>query len=390
MSVYKRGDRWYYHVRRLDPVSGKVYESRRAARPDNTKADALRCEAEAEAAIRDMIDGREAPSELTLVEFVPEFLIFCASPSASRKGANRPGELREKTRTFDLHLIPFFGAMPLADIRPYHVDEYTAAKKAAGLTTKTINNHIGILRRLLKVAERRELIEKAPYIPHLGKAGEDKVTEDMVLTTHELSLLLSNTSPRWRPLVAFAVDTGLRLSELRALKWTDLHVRNGTPYVHVQRGLTNAGFGLPKSGQSRWVPFRPYIHEMLQQLPHHSEYVFSSNGRKCPTSHTHFAEVLTRATKKAGLTKHVHPHMLRHTFVTQCLMQGIPVRVIMGWSGHSSLSAFEVYSHFIVGAHDGEWVAKRNDPAQDAWLGSGSANVAKVGAANVATLTVVQ
>ena len=130
-----------------------------------------------------------APKIPTFAEFVPDFMRFQASPAASRRGANKPGELREKQRIFDNHLLPAFGALRLDQISARLVDTYVAVKAAPGggasrtrakatttaanrrsnarskaLAPSTIANHLILLRRALSVAHRWELIERVPAI----------------------------------------------------------------------------------------------------------------------------------------------------------------------------------------------------------------------------------
>src|SRR5690606_29893233 len=84
---------------------------------------------EGDADIEASIEG--APATVpTLAEFVPEFMRFQASPAASRRGANKPGELREKQRTFDNHLLPAFGGVRLDQISARMIDGYVAARSA--------------------------------------------------------------------------------------------------------------------------------------------------------------------------------------------------------------------------------------------------------------------
>ena len=55
--------------------------------------------------------------------------------------------------------------------------------------------------------------------------------------------------------------------------------------------------------------------------------------------------VLVAAAKRARVGKHVHPHMLRHTFASHCTMLGVPPAKIQQWMGHASLQTTERYAH---------------------------------------------
>jgi len=50
--------------------------------------------------------------------------------------------------------------------------------------------------------------------------------------------------------------------------------------------------------------------------------------------------MVAKTARKGGLDKHVHPHLLRHTFASHCYERGIPPQVLQQWLGHASIAAF--------------------------------------------------
>ena len=60
--------------------------------------------------------------------------------------------------------------------------------------------------------------------------------------------------------------------------------------------------------------------------------------------------MVTEAGKAAGVDKHVHPHLLRHTFASHCYMQGIPPQVVQAWLGHAHITTTERYAHLAPNA----------------------------------------
>ena len=146
----------------------------------------------------------------TLKAFAPEFLEFQASPAAHpTKGANRKGEIVEKDRILRLHLIPAFGSQRLDKISARDIDKYTAKKNASGLSAGTVTNHLIVLKRLLNVAKRWELIDRVPIIP-----TPKKPNRVVFLDFEESVNLMKQTPLTWKPFILLALRSGLRLGEL--------------------------------------------------------------------------------------------------------------------------------------------------------------------------------
>jgi integrase len=296
--------------------------------------------------------GPRAP---TFAEFLPEFMRYQASPAASRRGANKPGELREKQRVFDNHLLPAFGSLRLDQISPRMIDRYIAAKSSSAtakpstrrarygepLAPATVSNHIILLRRVLSVAHRWELIDRVPAIhcPAPGAARTD------FLTFAEADRFLGAAEADWRPLLLLAIRTGLRLGEIRALRWRDLHIDPG--YLRVERNLTKSGYGQPKSGKARTVEMSIDLRDAMRAHPRArspEDLVFcQADGR--PWSEGQVYRAVKATAKRAGLRRDVHPHMLRHTFASHCVMRGIPLAVVREWLGHAESRMTERYAH---------------------------------------------
>ena len=94
-----------------------------------------------------------------------------------------------------------------------------------------------------------------------------------------------------------------------------------------------------------------------------------------------FYAALGLAAREAGLGKHVHPHMLRHTFASHAVMIGVPIRRVQRWLGHASVATTERYAHLRPETGDelveGFALCDANPAAQilgDKWATTGGKN----------------
>lgn len=149
---------------------------------------------------------------------------------------------------------------------------------------------------------------------------------------------------RDRALIELLYATGLRVSELLGLRLADLHLDSG--YV------TCAGKGskqriVPIGDQAvGWV--RQYLGSSRPVLlcRRNSASVFV-NARGGPLSRVGFWKILKNYGRKAGITRDLSPHVLRHSFATHLLDRGADLRAIQMMLGHADLSTTQIYTHVL-------------------------------------------
>jgi integrase/recombinase XerD len=148
---------------------------------------------------------------------------------------------------------------------------------------------------------------------------------------------------RDKALISVLYATGLRVSELISLKSTNLHLREGY--------LTCVGKGdkerIAPIGQEAadWV--QKYLAEGRPKLvPKSSPWLFV-NARGGPLSRVGFWKLLKEYGLKAGITRNISPHVLRHSFATHLLDRGADLRAIQMMLGHADLSTTQIYTHVL-------------------------------------------
>ncbi len=134
-------------------------------------------------------------------DYVDEWLPATASRRAGTR-ANIDGRLRN-------HLLPYFGEMPLAAIRPTHVRGWLAEMQAKGLAAGTVRSAYQLLAKILRTAEIDGLIGRTPCVG--ADLPKDTGREEMrFLDPEEIARLASAIAPRYAALVYTAAYTGMR------------------------------------------------------------------------------------------------------------------------------------------------------------------------------------
>ena len=166
-----------------------------------------------------------------------------------------------------------------------------------------------------------------------------------------------------RTLYVVAAMTGLRLGELRALRWRDVDWQAGR--VRVVRNYVRGAYGTPKSRRSsRSVPLADEPAGALDRLYKASrfqgddELVFAEPDTGEPLRDRALARRYRRALKAAGLDTTHRFHDLRHTFGTAMAAAGVPMRTLQEWLGHRHISTTQRYADYAPSPHEAAMVAR--------------------------------
>ena len=264
-------------------------------------------------------------------EFATRFLETYA------KTNNKPSEVESKEMILRVHLVPAFGEVALDDIEPREIEVYKAKKLKDGLSRKSINNHLTVLRRALAIAVEWGVIKHIPAMRWL----EPPPPEFDFLTFAEADRLLTAAEDQWRPMLTVAVRTGLRLGELLALRWSDVDLEGGR--IMVRRAVARGIIGTPKNGRSREVPLSEQARAALRTQGRRGELVFSMpDGSMLTRGATKWP--LKRALALAQL-RPIGWHCLRHTFASHLAMRGAPLKSVQELLGHGTIEMTMRYSH---------------------------------------------
>jgi len=276
--------------------------------------------------------------ELLFRKFAKTFLKDYAATN------NKKSTVQSKKMILRLHLTPFFGAKKLGQIKARDVERYKALKyeDGKGLSKKTINEHLSVLRKLLSVAIEWEYLDHLPLIKRMKAAKP----EFDFLDFDEADRLIDATDAEaeWRPLVTLALKTGMRSGELFGLRWQDVDLV--AKKAHVRQNYVLGEVCDPKSGKSRTIDLcDDALAALKEQRPSafRGELVFSTKRGKHLTKNM-VRRPLARACRRAGL-REVGMRVLRHTFASHLVMQGVPLKVVQELLGHSDIRTTMTYAH---------------------------------------------
>lgn len=332
MAARKIDGHWYvdFRLRR---------ERIRRRSPHDTKGGAVQYELElrqrllSEPSVRSAIDPAGQP---TFAQFVERWMRDYVSVK------NKWSEQLTKRRKLKARLIPAFGALKLDEITSLQVDRFVAQMQRDGLSAKTINNHLTILRKCLVVAVRWKELKDVPSIEFL----ETQIADIEAVPADSLVRLQNALPEPWRTLVLTAAKTGLRFNELAALRWVDVNLDEQE--IYVCQGEVFGRVGPPKTASSiRAVPLTSDVVAALRGLARCHERVFIHNGRSITYGSAWYQ--ITAGCKRAGIA-HTSWHPLRHTYVTELSARGVPDRTIADLVGHSKIEMMLRYRHRVSAA----------------------------------------
>ncbi|WP_103070838.1 tyrosine-type recombinase/integrase [Aquimarina sediminis] len=141
-------------------------------------------------------------------------------------------------------------------------------------------------------------------------------------------------------IISLLYSSGLRRSELLNLKLTDIDSTGMLIKVRYAKGNKDRYTVL---NQAVLDTLREYYKVYKPKL-----YLFESNEAERKYSTTSVLKVVHQAAKRAKINQSVHPHMLRHSFATHLLEEGVDLRYIQVLLGHNSSKTTEIYTHVAI------------------------------------------
>jgi len=218
------------------------------------------------------------------------------------------------------------------------------------LSALTQSYHLIALRGFLKYLAKRGIKSLDPSLVDLPRAVKKQVT---FLHFDEVSRLLSEiptdteTGLRDRAIIELLFSGGLRVSELCNLNRDSINLARREFMVRGKGKKDRPIF----IDQTTAEHIEEYLNARTDTLP--ALFLNNSSNQNIPDTSGDFRRLSPRSieriigkyTRQAGITKHVTPHTLRHSFATDLLMNGADIRSVQSLLGHANIATTQIYTH---------------------------------------------
>lgn len=318
------------------------------------------------------------PTKMTVAEYLQHWLAADVDRRVGRRTATRYRQIVE------CNIIPRLGHVPLRKLTAAHIESFEAdlhregwvkarakkegdddkskAQEPRGLSKQTVLHVHRTLSQALNHAVRLEVLVKNPA--RQVKPPKPDKPEIKILSKQEIAALLAAAKGTglYVPVVV-AVTTGIRRGELLGLRWSDVDLKAGTLTVNqaMQRTRGELEFKQPKTKTSRRTITLPAVTVEALQANHKAQLedrIKLGLGRdprglvftRCdglPLDPDSLSKAFERLVIKAKVTP-ITLHGLRHTHISQLLMDGIHVKVVSERAGHANVNiTLNTYAAYI-------------------------------------------
>ena len=338
-GVYRRGNR--YVVAYRDPAGTQ----RRRTAATLAEARALKAEL-----TTDVNRGEyREQSRLTFAEYTAEWV---RTYTGRTSRGIRATTLEEYANDLNSHILPVLGRRRLADIEPRDVKILAADLAAGGRRPSTVRTIMAPVKALFATALEDGLIRINPCAGMRLPGGTTPDRHARALTEDELAAVLAETPVEWRVLVRFLSQTGLRTSEMLALRWSDIDLE--ARRVRVRRRIYKGIEDAPKSRYGiRDVPISKTFTDEMRLYRARSEYPAASDVVFATKlgSHLDGNNLLNRVVRPAAIRAGVPwagLHTMRHTCASMLFRSGWNAKHVQMMLGHHSPAfTLSTYVHLM-------------------------------------------
>jgi integrase/recombinase XerC len=258
-------------------------------------------------------------------------------------------ERRMSAHTLDAYrrdldaLMQWAGGQGTADVAQLHTEQlraFIAAEHRRGMSPKSLQRRLSACRSFYQWLLKHGRVAASPAAGLRAPKAPRKLPQVLDVDEAVQLVELPTDAPlglRDRAMLELFYSSGLRLSELCALRWRDLDLNEGLVTV------------LGKGSKQRTVPVGSHARKALDAWRDDSfggtdAPVFPGRGGNTITSRAVQIR-LRQLAQRQGLFKRVHPHLLRHSFASHVLESSGDLRGVQELLGHADIATTQIYTH---------------------------------------------
>lgn len=254
-------------------------------------------------------------------------------------------------------LLELAGETALDRLQAHQIRRFVAQLHSKGLSGRSLARTLSAWRGLYHFLARDYAFTVNPCIgirsPKSPKALPHALSPDEAARLLSFSVDEDLMALRDKAMFELFYSSGLRLSELAGLRPDDLDLSDATVRI------------TGKGGKTRIVPVGRQALQVLREWAKQRELLvrpgvtalFLSRYGKAISPRS-VSDLLKRRALKQGMSSHIHPHVLRHSFASHVLQSSGDLRAVQEMLGHASISTTQVYTHL-----DFQYLAKVYDKA---------------------------
>ena len=239
------------------------------------------------------------------------------------------------------HIVPYFQSCLLSDITTQDIMKFRNHIEDKQLSPQTVHHCLALIKRIFN--KMRLIGEYDAQMPHFFMPTYDN-KRIRFLTKDEADLLLCvirSQSELWFNISLFALNTGLRASEIFKLYCHNINFNTSSVYIFNTKNASN-----------RCVPLNQKSKQIVEKFyTNPGNYLFLNNGKRI----TQASKIFFTAVKQSGLNSNITDrrqkivfHSLRHTFASWLIQNDVPIEVVSKLLGHKSINITQRYAHIVA------------------------------------------